>query len=341
VDHVCSYEDYDTFLRSGEVDAVYICLPNHLHCDFAVRAAEAGIHVLCEKPLALNEDECHDIIHACAENHVKLMTAYRLHFERANLEAVHVLQSGKIGEPRFFNSLFSMQVKGGGIRVKKKTGGGTLYDIGVYCINAARYLFRDEPYEVFAYKTNNGERRFAEVEEMVSAVMRFPEERLASFTVSFGAADHAVYDVVGTKGSLRLVQAYEYSGGIQMEITVDGHTEKRRYARRDQFGPELVYFSNCILNDVEPEPSGMEGLLDVHIVCSLYESARDGVPIQLKELRRQRRPSLRQEICVRYSRCGRLAVTDTPSSRTRTSTSCGCRANSACGRCSADDSPPS
>ena len=291
-----SYDEYEACLRSGAVDAVYIALPNNQHREFALRAAKAGVHVLCEKPLALDEEECHDIIRVCAENRVKLMTAYRLHFERANLEAIRLLQAGTIGEPRIFNSLFTMQIKDGNIRLKKALGGGTLYDIGIYCINAARYLFRAEPTDVFAYSANNGERRFREVDEMTSAVLRFPEERLASFTTSFGATDTAVYDIVGTRGTLRVKQAYEHSEGIEMEITVNGRTKKRSYPKRDQFGPELIYFSDCVLKNKEPEPSGIEGLLDVHIIQSLLKSARHGMSIKIQDLRRRRRPSLRQQI---------------------------------------------
>src|SRR5678815_1235312 len=191
-----SYEEYELCLRSGDVDAVYIALPNNLHREFAVRAARAGVHVLCEKPLAVTEEDCEEIIRACAENHVKLMTAYRLHFNRSNLEAVKILKSGRIDEPRIFNSLFTMQVKEGNIRLKKELGGGTLYDIGIYCINAARYLFRAEPTEVFAFSADRTEKRFREVDEMTSAVLRFPEDRLATFTSSFGAGDTSEYEVV-------------------------------------------------------------------------------------------------------------------------------------------------
>lgn len=296
IENTCDYGDYDAFLRSGKVDAVYIALPNNLHCEYTVRAANAGIHVLCEKPLAVTEDECQKMIKACAVNRVALMTAYRLHFERGNLEAVRWVQSGKIGEPRIFQSLFTMQTKPDNIRLQAKLGGGTLYDLGVYCINAARYLFRNEPTEVFAYSARNEDPRFKEIDEMTSAVMRFPEARLASFTTSFGAADEAVYSVLGTKGTLQVKQAYEYSDSIEMEVTVGGRTQRREYSLRDQFGPELIYFSNCILQGREPEPSGIEGLLDVHIVRSLYESARTRMPVLIKELHRRHRPNLRQEI---------------------------------------------
>ncbi len=108
VEDCFTYDDYELCLRNDGIDAVYIALPKNLQADYCVRAAEAGIHVLCEKPLAVNEDECRDIIKSCAENRVKLMTAYRLHFERANLKAVEVIRSGKIGEPRIFNSVFTM-----------------------------------------------------------------------------------------------------------------------------------------------------------------------------------------------------------------------------------------
>jgi predicted dehydrogenase len=294
--HTFSYEEYEACLHSGEIDAVYIALPNTLHREFATRAAEARVHVLCEKPLATTEDDCVEIIQACAENKVKLMTAYRLHFERSNLEAIRLLHSGKIGELRIFNSLFTMQVKDGNIRLQKEMGGGTLWDIGIYCINAARYLFRAEPTEVFAYSASSKEKRFREVDEMTSAVLRFPDERLATFTSSFGAADTAYYEVVGTEGDVRVTNAYEYSEKVELQLTVRGRKQRRNYARRDQFAPELIYFSDCILRNKDPEPSGLEGLLDVHIIRSLYQSAETGAPVSLRELSRRRRPSLRQEI---------------------------------------------
>jgi predicted dehydrogenase len=290
------YQDYDVCLRSGEIDAVYISLPNSLHREFAVRAAQAGIHVLCEKPLAVTEEEAEEIIQACAEHGVKLMTAYRLHFNRANLEAIKILRAKQIGVPRIFNSLFTMQVTEGNIRLQKDLGGGTLYDIGIYCINAGRYLFGAEPIEVFAFSANNGQKRFREVDEMTAAILRFPEKKLASFTCSFGAADTATYEVIGTRGLLRMTNAYEYAEPLKLELIVKGKRRDRTYRRTDQFGPELTYFSNCILRDKQPEPSGIEGLIDVHIVRALYQSARTSRPIKLRPLGRRRRPTLRQEI---------------------------------------------
>jgi len=294
--HAYSYDDYDRCLESGQIDAVYIALPNHMHREYTVRAARAGLHVLCEKPMAVTEDECEEMIEACRERGVKLMIAYRLHVEEANMKAVEIVQSGQIGEPRIFNSLFNMQVKEGDIRLKADTGGGTLYDIGIYCINAARYLFQDEPTEVVAFSANSGDGRFREVDEMTSAIMRFPKERLATFTSSFGAADVSMYQIAGTKGDLRVDPAYEYAGKLSHRLTIDGVTKKKTFAKRDQFGAEITYFSNCILKDTDPEPSGEEGLADVRIIRALYHSAENGKPVKLRPFEREERPTIAQEI---------------------------------------------
>jgi predicted dehydrogenase len=296
VDNLFDYADYEVALRSGEFDAVYIAVPNNLHRDYCVRAANAGIHVLCEKPLAGDEDECQEIIQACAENNVQLMTAYRLHFERGNLEAIELVRAGKIGEPRIFNSVFSQQVADDNVRTRKSDASGTLYDIGVYCINAARYIFRAEPTEVFCFTAAGDDPRFKKVEEMSSAILRFPGERLANFTASFGASSTASFEVIGTRGKLRVSQAYDYSLPVILELTSDGRTNKRFFNLRDQFAPELIYFSECIQKNKVPEPSGIEGLVDVHVIRPLYESAEKGRPIKLKSLTPRSRPSMRQEI---------------------------------------------
>jgi predicted dehydrogenase len=296
VQHTYLYEQYDECLKSGEVDAVYIALPNHLHCDFTVRAAEAGVHVLCEKPMAVSVSECEQMIAAVRENGVKLMIAYRLHFEEANLRAVKVAQSGQLGDLRIFNSSFTMQVEEGNIRLKRALGGGTLFDIGIYCINAARYLFQDEPLRVFAVTESNGEKRFAEVEEMTSAILVFPHNRLACFTCSFGAADVSRYEIVGTKGSLQVDMAYEFSSAMHHTVTIGERKTLRAFPKRDQFGPELLYFSDCILEGKEPEPSGQEGMADVQIIDALYRSAENRSPVNLSEFEEVARPSPKQEI---------------------------------------------
>jgi glucose-fructose oxidoreductase len=245
--------------------------------------------------MAVTERECQAMIRAAQKHRIKLMIAYRLHFEEANLKAIEIVKSGKLGEPRFFSSVFGLQVREGNIRTQDDLGGGTLYDLGVYCINAARHLFQSEPVEAFAYAAAKNDRRFKEVDEMTAGVLRFPGERIASFTTSFGSADVASYEIIGTKGKLRLDPAYEYVMALKHYLTIDGNTSAVTFARRDQFAPELLYFSDCIRNNSQPEPSGEEGLADVRIVEALYRASETGKPVKLKSTPIRKRPTMKQE----------------------------------------------
>ena len=298
VDQLYGYDQFGDCLMRGGIDAVYIGLPNHMHRAYSEAAARAGVHVLCEKPMAVHPEDCEAMINAARESNVKLMIAYRLHFERGNLSAIAALRNGEIGEPRIFRSAFTQQVPAGNIRLTVEDGGGPLYDLGVYCVNAARYLFRAEPDEVFCYNAAGKDRRFDGVAEMSSAVMRFPNDRLAVFTCSFGATDRDNYEVIGTKGVLKMDPGFAMSSDIKCEITVGDKTRKATYKRRDQFGPELVYFSDCILNNKQPEPGGVEGLTDVRIIAALQQSAANGRPISISATDEHitKRPTLVQEI---------------------------------------------
>jgi predicted dehydrogenase len=296
VQHTYSYEQYTDCLESGEIDAVYIALPNHMHAAYTKSAAQLGIHVLCEKPMAMDETDCEGMIAAAQSGGAKLMIAYRLHFERGNLQAMQAVNSGKIGEPRIFNSIFSQQVKLGNSRLIGDVGGGALYDMGIYCINAARYLFRAEPLEVFAWNASLDDARFSEVPEMTSALIRFPNNRIATVTTSFGAASRSVFEVVGTKGSVKMDPAYEMVEDLKLEITIGNRVSRKTFKKRDQFAPELVYFSNCIRNNAEPEPSGQEGLADVRIIRALLESADKSHPVKLTQTDIEQRPDQDQEI---------------------------------------------
>jgi glucose-fructose oxidoreductase len=176
------------------------------------------------------------------------MIAYRLHFETTNLQAIELVKSGKIGTPRFFLSSFSQQVKEGDIRLNPELGGGSVYDMGIYCINAARYIFQAEPSEVVS------------------------------------------------TGDLLVEPAYEYSTGLRYELTLNGKKEHDSFPKRDQFAPELLYFSECILTDKQPEPSGREGLADVRVIQALYHSAISHQPVSLTNFEPGARPDRDQEI---------------------------------------------
>jgi len=291
------YAGYDALLASGDIDAVYVVLPNSEHADATIRAARAGVHVLCEKPMATTEEECRRMIRACAEADVRLMIAYRLHFERTNLEAIELVNSGKLGEPRIFDSVFAMQVRAGNSRTLDDLGGGPLNDIGVYCVNAARYVFRSEPTEVMALSgTRKDDERFSEIDEHVAALLRFPGDRIATFVASFGSSEVACFEIVGTTGALRVDPAYSHASTLRYELVSGGKPKaKRTFRKRDQIAPEISYFSSCILEHNTPEPSGLEGLADVRILRAIEESARRGERILLEPVANSRYPELSQE----------------------------------------------
>lgn len=296
VSHSGTYDDLEEVLRRSGAEAAYIALPNHMHREYTERCAALHVHVLVEKPMALSVDECEAMIAACQTAGVALMIAYRLHFEEANLRAVELVRKGILGEPRAFTSIFSHDVRGGDIRARGETGGGALYDLGVYCINAARYLFQAEPTEVFAWRAIGTDERFRDVDEMTTALVRFPGERFAQFTVNQGTAPTSELRIVGTKGDLRMEPAYEYSSALKHFLTLGEKTEEKEFPKRDQFAAELIYFSSCIIDGKEPEPSGMEGLADVRVLEAIIESSESGAPVRLEPFERARRPDMSQNI---------------------------------------------
>jgi predicted dehydrogenase len=295
VKRLCSYADAQELFGSGDIDAVYIALPNTMHAEWTVRAADAGLHVLCEKPMATTVQDCERMIEACERNGVQLMIAYRLHFERCNLEVAELVRRKRIGDARYFDSQFSMQVKANNIRVERELGGGPEWDIGIYCQNAARYVFADEPTQVWATATNSGDKRFTEVPETVHVIMKFSGERIANFVVSFGAADRSRYEIVGTKGSVVVDPAFEYAEGLSYELTLGEKKKRKKFAKSDQFAPELVHFAKCVRANRRPEPSGVEGLIDVAIIEAIHRSIASGSWALVEAPTKRRRPSMRQE----------------------------------------------
>ena len=298
IEHTVGYDDFDRLCESGEIDAIYLALPNHLHCTYTERAARRGVHVLCEKPMAVTEEECERMMRACEEADVRLMIAYRLHFEPANLGVVQRILDGALGELRYFSSVFSQDVKEGDIRLAPlERGGGSVYDVGIYCVNAARALFRDEPVEVSAMMVQGSDPRFADCDMTTTATLRFPGDRLAQFTTSFGSFRLSSFRIVGTEGQVRMEPAYDYATEHVTEIRTRRGRDLQVTGKRDQFAPQLVYFSDCIRAGRTPEPDGLEGLADVRIIRAILASARSGGrPVSIEPVPQRRRPVPAQEL---------------------------------------------
>jgi glucose-fructose oxidoreductase len=228
------YEQYDELLASGDINAVYIAVPNSEHRKFTEAAARAGVHVLCEKPLAYSVGDAQAMVDACRDAKVLLMTAYRLHFEAGNLDAIKAIQAGKIGEARLFTSIHTMQVEPDNIRTDLSLGGGPLEDIGVYCLNAARYVFQGEPNEVTAVAIRGKDRRFKEIPEAVCATLRFSKDRLATFLCGFGESKVSEYRVIGTEGVLKMDPAFTWQGDTEQTISRKEKSKTKTFKHRDQ-----------------------------------------------------------------------------------------------------------
>lgn len=291
------YDELRQCLQRDDVHAAYIALPNSMHCDYAVEAARAGAHVLCETPMAITADECRRMIRTCQTNRVKLMIAYRLRFHPAHRRLLDLVRDGAIGTPKSFSSDYTTRVPSSDdIRLQRRMGGGTVYDLGVHIIDTARVLFGAEPAQVMAMTARMSRRFGGDVDENAVALIRFPDERLVHFHTSFGEDPHAHLTVFGEDGHLRLSHAYAVDTSMTLHRVKDGRVEEERFEPIDQFATTIAYFVDCIIRDVIPEPSGYEGLQDVRIVEAIYRSSRDGRPVTLPRMARVDTPGGDQDV---------------------------------------------
>ncbi len=273
---IYSYENFDEIARNPAVDAVYVALPNSMHAEYTIRAAKAGKHVLCEKPMATSVADCEKMIAACKAANVKLMIAYRCHYEPTNLRAVKLIRDGSLGQVQAIQSAFGFNIGKGEWRLSKAlAGGGPLYDVGIYSLNACRYLTSEEPDHISAYASViDHDGRFNEVEENVAWTMRFPSGIVASCTTTYGANMDGYFRVYGSKGWLQVDNAFAYEG-LHLRAEYAGTKLDELNPARDpsHFQAEAEHFSHCIQTGQEPQSPGEEGLRDMQYIAEIYRSA--------------------------------------------------------------------
>jgi predicted dehydrogenase len=292
IPHIVSYADYDALLAGDTVDAVYIALPNSMHADYAIRAAKSGKHVMVEKPLAVSIAESEAMIAAARANNVFLMTAYRLHNEPGTVGLLEKIREGAIGKPLFFQSVFAFQMAPGNHRLKAEHWGGALQDVGVYCVNAARHVFGEEPIEATAtLHQPEGDPRFTEIEASIAATLRFPSGGIAQIIASFGAAAVDGYRVTGSEAEIELDPGYRFETATTLRLRKNGLIEETVYPQVDQFGGQVTYFSDCIMNGTPPEADGEEGLCDMRVLLAIEEAAKTGRSVAINSPARLRRPT--------------------------------------------------
>jgi predicted dehydrogenase len=282
---IYSYENMDQIKNNPAIDAVYVALPNSMHAEYTIRSAKAGKHVLCEKPMATTVADSLAMIKACKDANKKLMIAYRCHYEPTNLRAMQLIRDGKLGKIQAIESANGFNEKAGEWRLDRKlAGGGPLMDMGVYSLNACRYLTGEEPIELKAYSSViDHDGRFDTVEENVSWTMKFPSGAVASCNTTYGAPMNGFYRVHGSLGFLYAEPAFPYEGlhltarfsdpaGGKPTILDEPNPDKDP----SQFTTQAEYFSDCILTDKTPKTAGEEGLLDMQYMSKIYQSA--GLP---------------------------------------------------------------
>ncbi|WP_144161957.1 Gfo/Idh/MocA family protein [Paraburkholderia sp. BCC1885] len=282
VEDLYTYEQFDQMLASGKVDAIYLATPNWRHAEFVIPALKAGIHVLVEKPLEVSTEQCKAIAEAAKASTAKLMVAYRLHFEPATLATIERIRSGELGDVILFSSTFVQKVDPANHRARNGDEAGPIFDMGPYPINAARYVFEDEPIEVVsAVGVRHPDAGLGDFDDTVAVTLKFPRNRLAQFVVSYAANALDSFFAVGTRGSIAMQPCYTYGKSLGQTVTIGEDESSRSFKNTDQFGGEMKYFSACILNDTHPEPDVEEGYADVRVVEGIVKALKSGGPVTL------------------------------------------------------------
>ena len=277
-DSIYTYETFDRIRDNKNIDAVYIGLPNSLHAEYTIRAARAGKHVLCEKPMAVSSAECRSMIDECKKANVKLMIAYRVHYDPTWQQMFDMVRSGAIGQVK--NCEGSFQGKGQGWRIDRKlAGGGSLMDLGIYPLNGIRYLLGEEPSGYAAMvATRDTSGKFQGIEESLEWIMRFPSGVLAACGTSYGAGAPNYLKIIGDGGFLLMQPAYGYEGIHLTGESKNGPVDIPSTGKEPfQFTLEAEHFADCVHNNTQPKTPGEEGLADLLAMEAIYKAA--GTPI--------------------------------------------------------------
>lgn len=283
-----SYDDYDRCLSQPDVEAVFIASVNGAHADQAMRAAAAGKHVLCEKPMANSVADCRRMVEACRQNNVRLMIAYRKYFEPGSVALKKLVKSGKLGRLRHIFSTYTEIVD----PVKAKhwqlnpqlAGGGSLMDIGIYCLNSMRWLAGSSPLEATASAWTDDPQRFSGVEDSIAFRLTHPGGLVCQGTSSYSARAASFLQVHGDKGWAALNPAFAFEEERRLFGKIQGRWFEQKFKVIDEFVLELDGFAACVRQGRDPEPDGLEGLRDIATVEAIYRSARENRAVAVEQI---------------------------------------------------------
>ncbi|GAB3657782.1 Gfo/Idh/MocA family oxidoreductase [Echinicola sediminis] len=273
--NIYNYQNFESIADNPDIDVVYVVLPNSMHTEFAIKAAEAGKHVWCEKPMAKTVKECQQIIDACARNKVKLSIGYRMQHEPNTKQFREFIRSQKYGELKMMEAVAGFYMNSEGIwRLDREMGGGAMYDMGVYPINAVRYLSGMEPISVMAYESKMRPEMFSEVDETMNYILEFPDGLMANCATSFGM-NMGRLTVTCRRGNMRLEPFQSYRG-------IKGETSDGLEFSDQVKSQQAVQMDDDALAILENKPvmvPGEEGMKDIMVVEAAFKSAREGVRV--------------------------------------------------------------
>jgi len=267
--HLYTYDRFDAIANDGAVDIVYITLPNFLHAEYVIRAAAAGKHIICEKPMGMHPRECQGMIEAAREAHVQFSIGYRLHFDPFHRELMRLGQQEVFGPVKRMKLRNSMNAKGKGWRLDaEKSGGGPLMNNGIYCIQAAIYILGKLPVAVSAHFSREEDTHFEEVEEGIGWQLFFENNIVADCESRYDIDEDMIF-VETESGWFKLEPAFAYSGlkGETMEGPLD-------ITPVNQQAVQLDDFANCISTGQESAVAAGMGMRDMEIIAAVYDAAR-------------------------------------------------------------------
>ncbi len=285
---IFDYESYDRLAEDKRVEVIYIVLPNSMHADFTIRGLRAGKHVLCEKPMAVNVAECENMIAEAKKADRQLGVAYRLHSEPLNRKVMELCAAKAFGKIKTFESSNCQDVKPPNIRLSGPLGGGPVGDLGVYSINAARYVTGEEPVEVTAFAHQPADDpRFREVPESVVFTLRYPSGVLANCNCSFGSSRSERYRVICADGWIEMAPAFSYRG-LRLRTQRGAakgakqvENAELRIEQVDHFAAEMDHFSEVVRDGTQLRTPGEMGLADMRIVTAIADAARTGRAVKI------------------------------------------------------------
>ncbi|HET6594978.1 MAG TPA: Gfo/Idh/MocA family oxidoreductase [Anaerolineales bacterium] len=273
-----AHASYEALLADPEIDVIYNPLPNHLHAEWTIRAVEAGKHVLCEKPLALNVEEV-DAIQETARKHGRIvMEGFMYRHHPQTLKVQELMKSGALGTLKLIRGSFSFVLsRGGDVRLKPEMGGGSIWDIGCYPISYARMVVGANPFEVFGWQVTGP----TGIDETFVGQMRFANDVLAQFDSSFVIPFHTFMEIVGSEGTLNVPHPFRPATDEKIFLTRGDKTETIKVPGQELYIGEVENMADAILLGHEPRVSLADSRSNVAVLASFVESAQTGKVIEL------------------------------------------------------------